>query len=270
MEKYIPSYNLFQGNSKIKIEDIDYKNHYDFTQPHRHHYFELFFFETGGGHQLIDFENYEIIPKGIYLVCPGQIHLMKRHANANGIIVQFSNELMIGKKIPWYILSQGQFLKDEKLYNECKHIVFLMKDEMKNNDHPYGKEIISDYLKIILLKLFGHSKLGNTSNNEFFKFMNLLENKFKEWNAVHYYTERLGCSSKKLNELTKKHLGKTTLVAIHDRILLEAKRMMVANENISLKEIGYRLNFDSQSNFSNFIKNKTGKYPKELQLELMS
>jgi AraC-like DNA-binding protein len=47
---------------------------------------------------------------------------------------------------------------------------------------------------------------------------------------------------------------------IHNRILLEAKRLMLFEE-ISHKEIAYKLGFDSPASFSSFIKSKTGLSP---------
>ncbi len=269
MDSSIPSYYLFQGNTKINIVPVDHKNHYDYTEPHRHHYFELMFFETGGGEQLIDFINYEIKSKGIYLVCPGQIHLMKRNEKANGVLIQFSNELLMNKNIPWNILSYGQFIENEILFDECLQLVHQIKKEIEHNTTVFKKEIISDFLKIILLKLFGKSEIKNEQDSDFLSFITLLESKFKEWSSVSDYTTALHISSKRLNTLTKKHLGKTPLHVIHDRMLLEVKRMMVSSKDLSLKEIGYELNFESQANFSNFIKKKTGFYPTELQKNLL-
>jgi len=46
--------------------------------------------------------------------------------------------------------------------------------------------------------------------------------------------------------------------------LLEIRRLLLLNE-LSLKEIAYELNFDTQGNFNAFVKAKTQMTPKELQ-----
>lgn len=265
MSLEIPSYYLFDKNTNINIEEISYDNPYDFTELHRHQYFELMFFETGGGTQVIDFNEYEIREKGIYLICPGQIHLMKRKRNANGIILQFTNEFLMNKNLPWNILSQGHYIQNDQLFDDCFSLVQLLKNEYLHNETQFKKEIISDFLKIILMKLFAGNSSEIIAHDDFVSFVTLLESKFKDWNTVQLYLKELNITSKKLNALTKKHLGKTALQVIHDRILLEAKRMMITSENASLKEISYLLNFDSQASFSNFIKKRTGYNPTELQ-----
>ncbi|MFN5318711.1 MAG: helix-turn-helix domain-containing protein [Bacteroidia bacterium] len=54
---------------------------------------------------------------------------------------------------------------------------------------------------------------------------------------------------------------------IHNRILLEAKRLLLFEKG-SHKEIAYDLGFDSPASFSAFIKLKTGHAPSELAKQL--
>jgi AraC family transcriptional activator of pobA len=101
-----------------------------------------------------------------------------------------------------------------------------------------------------------------------FRFQQLLEEKFLETHAVQEYAEELQTTEKKISTLTKKHLGLSPLQVIHNRILLEAKRLLLF-EKTSYKEIAYHLGFDSPASFSQFIKNKTGLTPSELSQTLV-
>src|ERR1043165_2430378 len=67
-------------------------SHYDFSQPHRHNYYEIFFFEEGGGTHFIDFTEYPITDHAIHFVSPGQVHKLMRSGNAHGSIVLFSRD----------------------------------------------------------------------------------------------------------------------------------------------------------------------------------
>lgn len=270
MIQKLPAYYLFNQSKNINIENVDHANHYDFTEPHRHHYFELIFFHTGGGYQVIDFNNCELKRKSIYLICPGQIHLMKRESTANGIIIQFTNELLMAKQIPWNFLGQSLFLENEDLFDDCILLVKQMKKEIRNNQSEFKDEIVSDLLKIVLLKLLGDAGNKMKFDSLMLEFISLIEDKYKEWKTVQNYTNEMNVTSKKLNGIVRKHLGKTALHIIHGRILLEAKRLMMTNKDISLKEIAYELNFDSQASFSNFIKKKTGFCPSGLQKKILN
>ena len=50
---------------------------YDATIPHRHNYYELFFFVRGSGTHMIDFEEFELCDGAVHCVSPGQIHQLR-------------------------------------------------------------------------------------------------------------------------------------------------------------------------------------------------
>jgi AraC-like DNA-binding protein len=99
------------------------------------------------------------------------------------------------------------------------------------------------------------------------EFNALLEANYKNQSTVNFYTSRLNVTDKKLASTTKKYTGLSPLQVIHNRILLEAKRLLLFDD-VSQKEIGYTLGFDSPASFSAFIKNKTGLPPSELAIQL--
>ena len=53
--KKLPVHSLGKNEYLVFVKEIQHKNPYDFTQVHRHDYYEIFFFENGGGSQLTDF-----------------------------------------------------------------------------------------------------------------------------------------------------------------------------------------------------------------------
>ena len=85
--------------------------------------------------------------------------------------------------------------------------------------------------------------------------------------GVQFYIEKLITTEKKLSSTIKKHTGLSPLQVIHNRILLEAKRLLLFEETTH-KEITYQLGFDSPASFSTFIKSKTGFAPSELTKHL--
>ena len=72
----------------------------------------------------------------------------------------------------------------------------------------------------------------------------------------------------KLN-LTKKlsKFGVSPSKVIHDRLVIQAKRLIYFTPK-QVKEIAYELGFDEPGHFSNFFKNKTGKYPADFKKSL--
>ena len=56
-----------------------------------------------------------------------------------------------------------------------------------------------------------------------------------------------------LGEVIKQQSGKTAIELIHERLMLEAKRMLFHTES-SIKEIAFELGFEDASYFNRFFK----------------
>ncbi len=277
--KVLPIHSFKTDEPLVQVRHIEHKNSYDFTREHRHTYFELFFFETGGGSQLIDFIDLPVKEYSVYLVFPQQIHLLKRAPAATGRLVQFGEEIIIS--IQLRTLLQQHFFshmpalileQDSKKFQQANAIVNLISESTAISTAA-SHEISVHYLQALLLHLLSgsdHNLAVNHSGERkiLFAFQQILENQFLENHQVAKYAAALNTTEKKLAAVTRNLLGLSPLQVIHNRILLEAKRMLLFQE-IAHKEIAFQLGFDSPASFSLFIKNKTGFTPSELNLQLV-
>jgi AraC-like DNA-binding protein len=261
---------LHQPDRLLMIESLDYSNPYDFTKMHRHDYFEIIFVNEGNGSQLIDFTSYTISGGQIYVIYPGQIHLMHRNT-ANGLVLQFRKNIFEHiRPINHYNLYNSTALVSlevkpfQHLYCLAECIKELMTVEASANSLTKYKAY--SYLQIILLSLveLNTGKADSREHNLLNEYLALTTTHIKTNKKVAEYAAMLNCSPDKLNYTCKKSLGKSALEIIHEELLLEIRRLLLLNE-MSLKEIAFELNFDSQSNFSGFIKSHTGMTPTELQ-----
>ena len=82
--------------------------------------------------------------------------------------------------------------------------------------------------------------------------------------SVQAYTSLLNISEKQLNKSTTMLIGKTPKQIINDRVILEAKRLLV-HGNKSVKEISYKLGYDEPTNFIKYFKKITGNTPTEFR-----
>lgn len=90
------------------------------------------------------------------------------------------------------------------------------------------------------------------------RFFSLLETSFTTMKMPADYADMLAVTPAYLNELVKRSCGFTTSYCIQQRIVTEAKRLIMYTE-LSLKEIAYRIGFEDASHFSKFFKKFTGK-----------
>lgn len=260
----------------MALEKIAYSNAYDFTKKHRHRYFELLFFEKGGGSQLIDFEEYVVQDYSCYIVLPNQIHLLKRNPKSHGFLMQFYSESLSSKELlrflqtrGWNKLSGLVFENDKDKFYSYKQLLAFSSNTDEHNNFELERD--RHIIQACLFSLFSKeskAKVLDGSQSVVHAYLNSVEENFTTQHTVKFHMGAIGIHEKKLMEATKKHLGMTPLKVIHARILLEAKRLLVFDDR-SQKEIAYDLGFDNPSSFSVFIKTKTGITVSQLQTELV-
>jgi AraC family transcriptional activator of pobA len=273
----LPVHSLDNDSSQINILPLDHNNPYDFKREHRHTYFEIMLIKKGGCNQLIDFKNYIGHDYSCYIICPQQIHLMNRN-NSTGTVLQFTEDRISSTNLRSSLL--------ELLYIENGAIVFennpslfndfdlLLNILIKNVSKKYGPRnlVVTNLLQAFIALIVEQNNLNNTKVKSIekkllFDFYQLLDINYRNNRGVQFYVDKLVTTEKKLSSIIKKHTGLTPLQVIHNRILLEAKRLLLFEE-ITHKEISYQLGFDSPASFSTFIKSKTGYSPSELTQHL--
>lgn len=266
----VPLHKLNQvGRAALKIEDIGYSNPYDYTQLHRHDYYEILLIEQGGGKQVIDFEESELQSDSIYVVFPGQVHLLQRAPQAKGWVLQFTQEILFSNSqiLPLYNIES--MIAQPVVFEELQAIFTLLKQQLASQNLS-SYHIARHYLHILLWKMLQvkSSEIDFVQTPSILKqFLSLLDQHIAQNKTVKKYAEWLAISPRKLNETCKNHWGKTGLQIIHERLLLEIKRLLMTH-SLSHKEIAYLLEFDSPAAFSGFVKRKTSLTPTELQAQL--
>lgn len=273
----LPVHSLSDESKQINILPLNHTNPYDYKKEHRHTYFEIMLIEKGGCNQLIDFEKYDGNDYSCYMICPQQIHLMNRN-NSSGTVIQFT-EFRISNQALRANLRQLSFVENsaiifennEEVFQELKFFLRLLEKYLTKNDSVNNSvvtQLLEAFISLILESSCFKANLTKDNNKKLLvDFYQLLELNYCNNLGVQFYIERLFTTEKKLAEITKKHTGLSPLQLIHSRVLLEAKRMLLFEE-ITHKEMAYRLGFDSPASFSNFVKAKTGLSPSDLSTQL--
>ena len=97
------------------------------------------------------------------------------------------------------------------------------------------------------------------------EFNFLVEKNFREFHSVSHYADLLYKSPKTITNTFKKIGEKSPLQAIHDRIMLESKRLLHYTKK-DISEIAYELGFESVQGFSRFFKKQAGISPSDFRL----
>lgn len=96
------------------------------------------------------------------------------------------------------------------------------------------------------------------------KYNLMVENHYRKEHAVQFYADQLNKSPKTLANYFALYNHKSPLAVIQERIILEAKRLLMYTDK-SAKEIAYDLGYDDAAYFSNFFKKQAGLSPTDFR-----
>ncbi|MBA4503238.1 4-hydroxyphenylacetate catabolism regulatory protein HpaA [Marinobacterium marinum] len=100
------------------------------------------------------------------------------------------------------------------------------------------------------------TSLNNDDLRIFHRFTNLVEEHFCTHLRLPEYTNRLGISESRLHQICQRVSNRSPKKLIHDRLIQEAKRLLVFSE-LSSSDVCYRLGFSDPAYFSRFFKRHT-------------
>lgn len=149
--------------------------------------------------------------------------------------------------------------------------VFIDELETKDNIQVEMLRMLMARFIIISTRLLktkeGFAETSKNSKIALLREFNLLvETHFKTEHSVSFYAEKLFKSPKTLSNNFAK-LNTSPLQIIHERIVLEAKRLLIYTEK-TVKEIAYEVGFDDASHLSRLFKKYTQVSPSEFKKQL--
>lgn len=116
----------------------------------------------------------------------------------------------------------------------------MLKEQIRKAD----LQLLSRFQKLVKTSFYPEAELDASANIH----------------SPSYYASILNVHPNHLNAVVKSITGHTTLYHIHNHIIIQAKAELTQT-NFSVKEIAYRLRFDSPSHFGSFFKKYTGMTP---------
>lgn len=163
--------------------------------------------------------------------------------------------------------------KKEQLKFEVLHDVFI--DELETKDN-----IQAEMLRMLMARFIikstrllkakqGIIETPKSSKVDLLRSFNfLVEQHFREAHSVGFYADKLFKSPKTLSNNFAK-LNRSPLQIIHERIVLEAKRLLIYTDKTA-KEIAYEVGFDDASHLSRLFKKHTSQSPSDFKKQLKS
>ncbi|GAB4038226.1 helix-turn-helix domain-containing protein [Spirosoma jeollabukense] len=171
----------------------------------------------------------------------------------------------------FYGAKDPMFLRlDATEHRKFDALLTVFFDEFSTHDTIQG-EMLRMLLKRLIIKLTRLAReqavdpdLSEKDLTIVRRFNLLVETDYRQHHAVSDYANLLNKSPKTLSNLFALYNQKRPLQIIHERIALEAKRLLLYTDK-STKEIAYELGFDEVPHFSRFFKKQVGLPPSEFK-----
>lgn len=204
----------------------------------------IYFYLTDNNQMIIHFKPLnEVFKQEVFTTSEGLLINFERDLIDEDDIEYALDVMSLFNKYPKFILNKLVEIK------QVQSIIGLLKTEYNNKDASYI--MFKTVLKVLILHLIRYQ------NNQ---FLELMEKEFLNQTKTLFYANKMGISTKRLNQILKEKLNLTAKQIIQQRQVTEAKRRLIKSE-ITTKELAFLLDFDSVSSFSRFFKKNVGVSP---------
>lgn len=281
MPDQLPVYSLSAFNTHIDRSEFycnrlkpHLKAHTFTNLPHKHDFYLVVIITKGTGWHEIDFTRYTIRAGTVFIMQPGQMHYWKFSENTDGFVFfhtsAFYNGGLITSRIEDYAIfkpfTAQPFLKLSP--QQLNKLSGWMKEALAEYRAPdtYAMEKLHALVNLVYIELSRSYQVVETTQKYRYRFKlhayeALIDKHFKEVKLVSSYAGQLNISVKHLNRITKTCLNKTATQLITERLVLEAKRLLV-HADANINQVGYALGYNDSSYFIRFFKKHTGTTPK--------
>ncbi len=156
-------------------------------------------------------------------------------------------------------------LNDREL-SHFSDLMHLFKEDLLIKDHLQGEMLRSLLKRLLILSTrmarngLPQPEVSNAQMNTIREYNLLVEKHFREFHHVKDYAKLLFKSPKTLSNLFPKYGERSPIMVINDRIILEAKRLLLYSDR-STEGIATELGYKDPGHFSKFFKKHLGLSP---------
>ncbi len=264
MKKIIPSHHNQLENSAIRLiplsvfhekqADIHRDDHYMFIIQRKGH----FILE-------VDFKTIELKGPSLCFVAPGQIHQYIDQKNNDGWFLFMESGSVsesyreILDMYQW--IHQSVSIQENDLIFELSLLLEKTEKDAARHNPSVERSLADAAIGMIISRLsetpmsqFHHQGRKYTITRQFKK---LISDHFKSIKQIQQYARLLTITPLYLNEVVKDITGYPASFWIQQKIIWEAKRLLVYT-TMEVKQIAFELGYDDPVYFSRFFKKATG------------
>lgn len=263
----------------IHIEDIKSRARlFDWTiNIHVHpKMFQLVYVQSGPARVHIDGAEQAVEAPCIISVPPSVVHGFEFVREVTvGYVVTVSQLMLLEEQFQRDFPFHEEMMRSAQiisLRNQTEDVEFIdqvvRQLDQEYHNHRTGKKQMFEWLLYsLLLKLGRNVQASHKSTEEsryeerYRKLCQLIEQHYREHQPSSFYASQLRTTAIGLNRACNALAGKSLTDLLHDRLILEAQRLLIYS-SVPVSLIGYDLGFGDPAYFSRFFKRIVGVSPR--------
>jgi len=228
--------------------------------PHKHDFIHIVVPTKGTGWHEIDFVRHPVAPGSVFVMRPAQVHSWQLAAQTSGYVVELEPAAMPRRAgLP----AADRIVVETKAWREIVGLCELMAVEYERQA-PRCEEVLQGLFAAFVPMLARHAPHdaphaapeGETAA----AFAALLEAEYRKHHDVVFYARRLKLTPKALTMRVTRATGVSARAKIHDRLLLEARRLL-AYSDLAIGAVSGELGFEDPNYFARFFRKRAGESP---------
>ena len=236
--------------------------------------YSIYWIQEGKGTYTIDFEQYTFDDNVLFFLSPGQVFTVDSEEIKTAYKLTFLRDFYCIQTHDKEVACNGILFNNiyetpfvKPCEKDTKKLNFILESliEEFQQEEIAQYDMLQSFLKQFIIhavrvKKENHIIKEDTETRLFKDFSLLVELNFKKLHSVSDYANRLGVSPKSITKHFQKLGRKTPSDFIKNRILLEAKRLLIYTDK-TVKEIAFELGFNDPAYFTRFFTKATQKSP---------
>ena len=231
------------------------------SAPQRPSFYALLLMRSFNGSHTVDFTEIPSQPGRLVLVRPGQVQRWNTGSEFDATLVL--SQPATPSTHPWFPGHRSYCDPDSDAQTTAEALLEALRRQQSSFDGSQATSRLMTSLFDALVALFDQAQAdtgGSHHSEVYLAFRNAIEVDLADRHDVIDYARHLGYSARTITRACQRATGQTAKQVLTDRIVLEAKRLLV-HTDMPAATISAQLGFSEPTNFTKFFSRNTALSP---------